>query len=274
MNYAKRFLLIPFFISMAASLCSAQTNRLTNTGNAGIGTTTPTSLLEVKKAAQAGAENLAKFHISDAPDDFLTIDNGTSVSAQFIPSIIGTKTSDNRYALIISGNIGDGTVDNGTDAVVAFDARLSTGKVNHRPLFVWQSYSTRYMTMLSDGSVGIGTTNPQARLAVDGNILATEVKVKTNIAVPDYVFEPGYKLPALNEVEAFVKQHKHLPDIPSAKDVERDGLNLAEMNLLLLKKVEELTLHIIQLNKTNGELIGRVQAAEARIKDLEEKKTK
>ncbi|MBK1442602.1 hypothetical protein JHJ32_21560 [Parapedobacter sp. ISTM3] len=96
------------------------------------------------------------------------------------------------------------------------------------------------------GDVGIGTTNPQAKLAVNGNILAKEVKVKTDISVPDYVFAPEYELPALADVEAYVKEHRHLPEIPSAKDIERDGLDLAEMNLLLLKKVEELTLHLIE----------------------------
>jgi hypothetical protein len=73
--------------------------------------------------------------------------------------------------------------------------------------------------------------------------------VKTNIAVPDYVFEPDYDLPALDEIEAYVKEHKHLPEIPSAKEIEKEGLDLAEMNLLLLKKVEELTLIIIEQNK-------------------------
>lgn len=242
----QKLIVVILICVIKASLCQAQTNTFPPNGNAGIGTTTPTTLLEIKKTAQTGAENLMKFSISDAPGDFLSIHNGTGGSGQFSPLIRGAKVSDNRYALVISGSIGDGTTDNGNNAVVAFDARLTTGKVNHRPLFVWQSYSTPYMTMLSDGSLGIGTNSPQAKLAVNGNILATEVKVKNDISVPDYVFEPDYKLSTLQEVEAFVKQHKHLPEIPSAADIERDGLNLAEMNLLLLKKVEELTLHIIK----------------------------
>lgn len=103
------------------------------------------------------------------------------------------------------------------------------------------------------GNVGIGIINSPAKLAVNGDILAKEVRVKNNISVPDYVFESDYELPTLADVDAYVKKHKHLPEIPSASDIEKDGLDLAEMNLLLLKKVEELTLHLIDVKKENEE---------------------
>jgi|SRR5690606_6796090 len=110
------------------------------------------------------------------------------------------------------------------------------------------------MTVENDGRVGIGTTTPQAKLAVNGNILAKEIKIKTDISVPDYVFEDTYALPSLSSIERYVKVHKHLPEVPSAKDIERDGLDLAEMNLLLLKKVEELTLYLLEQDKRIKEL--------------------
>ncbi len=115
------------------------------------------------------------------------------------------------------------------------------------------------------GNVGIGTNNPQAKLAVNGNILAKEVKVKTDITVPDYVFEPDYELPALADIEAYAKEHKHLPEIPSAADIARDGLDLAEMNLLLLKKVEELTLHLIEHEKKYRGLRSYIQLMENQL---------
>lgn len=127
----------------------------------------------------------------------------------------------------------------------------TNGQSSETYSYIGRIYSNPYMTFLPTGNVGIGTINPKAKLAVNGNILAKEVKVKTDISVPDYVFEPDYELPSLAEVEAYVKEYKHLPEIPSAADIERDGLDLAEMNLLLLKKVEELTLHLIDLNRTN-----------------------
>lgn len=98
------------------------------------------------------------------------------------------------------------------------------------------------------GYVGIGTTNPKEMLSVAGNIQAKKVKVTTNTSDwPDYVFDAGYQLPTLAETAAYVKEHKHLPGIPAAAEVERDGQDLGEMNKLLLKKIEELTLHLIEL---------------------------
>lgn len=123
-----------------------------------------------------------------------------------------------------------------------------------------------------NGNVGIGTTDPKAKLAVEGTILATEVKVKTNISVPDYVFEEGYRLPALDEIETYIKEHKHLPEIASAAEIKRDGLDLAEMNLLLLKKVEELTLHLIEKDKENRRLKEEMTGIKQRITVLEKYK--
>jgi hypothetical protein len=99
------------------------------------------------------------------------------------------------------------------------------------------------------GNIGIGTTKPDAKLTVKGIIHTEEVRVDLNVAGPDYVFEEDYKLPSLQEVAAYVKKNKHLPDVPAAKEMEANGVNLGEMNMLLLKKIEELTLYVIELKK-------------------------
>ncbi|MGF6849534.1 hypothetical protein QFZ51_004769 [Chitinophaga sp. W3I9] len=99
-----------------------------------------------------------------------------------------------------------------------------------------------------DGNVGIGTNIPQAKLAVKGDIFAQKVKV-TQSGWADFVFHPDYELPSLQEVECFIKANKHLPEIPSEKEVEKDGLDVGEMNKKLLQKIEELTLYIIDLKK-------------------------
>ena len=104
--------------------------------------------------------------------------------------------------------------------------------------------------MVVNGVVGIGTTNTQGfKLAVNGGILAEEVKVITDVPASDYVFEPDYKLKSLNEIKTYVETHKHLPEVPSAAEFKRDGYKVGQMDDLLLRKVEELTLYVIELQK-------------------------
>jgi hypothetical protein len=100
--------------------------------------------------------------------------------------------------------------------------------------------------------VGIGTTAPDEKLTVKGKIHTQEVKVDLlGPLVPDYVFNDNYKLKSLKEVEDYIKINNHLPDIPSAQEIEKNGLMLAEMNMNLLKKIEELTLYLIEMKKEN-----------------------
>jgi hypothetical protein len=102
----------------------------------------------------------------------------------------------------------------------------------------------------TNGNVGIGTTDTKGyKLAVNGDAIFTKIKVKSFAAWPDYVFEEDYVLPALSEVEQFIKTNKYLPDIPSAKEVKENGIDVEEMNRKLLQKVEELTLYLIQQQK-------------------------
>ncbi len=102
-----------------------------------------------------------------------------------------------------------------------------------------------------NGVVGIGTTNVgdrSALLSVKGKIRAQEIRVETN-NWPDYVFAPGYKLPPLPALETYVNTHRHLPGVPSAQEVTRNGVLLGDMNARLLEKIEELTLQLIALEK-------------------------
>lgn len=112
----------------------------------------------------------------------------------------------------------------------------------------WEAWR-RIIAEEANGNVGIGTTNPGAyKLAVEGTIGARKLIV-TQSAWADYVFHPTYKLPSLQEVEAYIKSHQHLPDVPSTADVEKNGIDVGENQATLLKKIEELTLYLIELKK-------------------------
>lgn len=101
------------------------------------------------------------------------------------------------------------------------------------------------------------------KLMVKGKMLVEEVKVRLAANWPDYVFAPDYKLAPLEEVESFIQENQHLPQVPSAATVEKEGFELAAMNALLLKKVEELTLYLIEQNK-------KMEALEKRLERIEE----
>jgi hypothetical protein len=112
------------------------------------------------------------------------------------------------------------------------------------------------MRITANGDVGIGTINPQAKLAVKGNIFAEKIKVTLAASDwPDYVFYKSYSLKPLADIERFIKQNHHLPEVPSAAEVKQNGLDLGDNQATLLKKIEELTLYLIEQNKKIEELI-------------------
>lgn len=103
---------------------------------------------------------------------------------------------------------------------------------------------------LTSGNISIGTDDSKGyKFAVNGTAIATAMTVKLYANWPDYVFKPDYHLPPLSEVKTYIDKNKHLPDMPSEKEVAENGINLGEMNKLLTKKVEELTLYLIEKDK-------------------------
>jgi len=116
----------------------------------------------------------------------------------------------------------------------------------------------------ANGNIGIGVPFGTAseRITINGTVLAEEAKVILDVTAPDYVFEKEYNLRSLEEVESYIKENKHLPEIPSAAEFAEDGVKLGQMSFDLLKKVEELTLYMIELKKENEELKSRVEELE------------
>ena len=117
--------------------------------------------------------------------------------------------------------------------------------------------------IFSNGKIAIGTTDMAKistyALAVNGDALFTRVRVKTYLNWPDYVFEPKYILPPLSEIERFILENNHLPEVPSATEVEKEGLDIGDNQTLLLKKIEELTLYIIEQDKRIKRLEAQLQ---------------
>ncbi|MEE1945890.1 hypothetical protein VRU48_12285 [Pedobacter sp. KR3-3] len=132
-------------------------------------------------------------------------------------------------------------------------------------LFNSTSNKTNFFINYAD-NIGIGTTTPNEKLSVNGKIRAKEIKVET-ANWPDYVFAEGYQVGTLEALESYIKANKRLPEMPSAKEVETNGLQLGEMLKLQQKKIEELTLLLIEQNK-------QLQNLREKNKELLEEKNK
>ncbi|WP_057937328.1 hypothetical protein [Algoriphagus resistens] len=240
------FLSVSLFILLANNVLG-QTNNYPASGNVGLGVSPATSKLDVVSSAVSGVEKILRLRVTDSPDDYLEFSNATSLGNLFIPSIKGYYTGDNRSAIFFGGEITSAN-DNGSSSVVVFDARSSGSFVSNRNVFLWRNYTNNLMVLGPTGNLGIGVSSPSQKLEVNGTIKTREVNVTTT-GWADYVFKPEYKLMPLSEVEAFIQMNGHLPNVPTEAEVMENGVNLAEMNVKLLEKVEELTLYVIELEK-------------------------
>lgn len=231
------------------NLSYGQNNTFPASGKVGIGTISPSSQIEILAPAVTGGEKLLKLNVSDAPNDFLQVINTTNAGNIFMPAIWGSVTSGRTTSLYL---IAETNVENdiGTIPLAMFDSRVTGGMANNRPLFGWDSYGSRRMTLLANGNLGINTSNPTEKLAVNGKIRAREIKVEV-ANWPDFVFLKDYDLPEFKDLENYISEHGYLPGIPSAEEVKSNGIELGAINAKLLQKIEELTLYVIKLAREN-----------------------
>jgi len=137
------------------------------------------------------------------------------------------------------------------------------------PLVGQETGMVKRLSILKNGNVGIGVEEPRQKVVVDGTICAREVRVSLSgepCRWPDYDFNSNYKLRDLFELESYIQNNKHLPDIPTAADVTNSGIELGDMQVRMLKKIEELTLYIIELKKENEEIKKLVKSNKRGIK--------
>ena len=172
------------------------------------------------------------------------------------PEKLTVQTATSNYGLLhTDGNVQLTTFVGGS----AITAGWLGTKSNH-PIAFFTNNSSAQMVIQLNGNVGIGTLNPTYKLSVNGTIQTKEVRVQTGWA--DFVFEEDYKLNPLPDVEKFILANKHLPGIPSAKEIQTNGLALGDIQTKMMQKIEELTLYIIQANKTIEELKQRLDLVE------------
>jgi hypothetical protein len=238
----------------------------------GIGTTAPSSLLEVN-----GTATIPLITGGINAGSTLTLQSTSGNGATGAAMMFNVGSNGNKASIRVFNN-GHVTINNpvdngnfyisgdsaGTQLLFDYngsgDSYIDTTNTLH--LRTTGSFTER-VTLLSNGNVGIGTTTPLYLLSVQGKIGAQEVIVASNVGA-DYVFNPGYRLRPLTEVASYIKEHHHLPEIPSAAEVREKGLSIGEMQTKLLAKIEELTLHMIQADEKNRELQQRIAQLEAR----------
>ncbi|MFQ6601781.1 hypothetical protein [Flavobacterium sp. C3NV] len=250
-------------------------NSFINSGNFGIGTATPTGVLDLKKLNSNLVFDLDTNGISRI------ISKGWNANIDMHTFKISGVENFDQLHLNTNGNVGIGN--SAPDAPLTvygisnfYPIRIGGGdarqfSIKHyfsNPTFISNEYPVVIGTgggnqplVLDAARIGIGTSNPSAMLTVAGNIASREVKVTVD-AGADFVFENDYNLPSLESVDQFIKENKHLPEIASAEEMKKDGINLSEMNIKLLQKIEEMTLYMINQNKKMNNLEKRLEKFE------------
>ncbi len=274
------------------------------TGNIGIGTVNPSAFLHVYGAGVGSGQSGIDLTNSVSPGHTFKLSAGIKNVSEGGFTIMDRTAGDvPRIVIDNAGNVGIGksvpgasldvagntivggrlTLNTTSDQLMmqSFDQSGKTWRLGtnigssgaNRNFTIWESDMGNAVTISHPaGNVGIGTTTPGAAYKLDvlgnanisGEITVASIKTKVWTVAPDYVFEKKYRLAPLDHVERFVNENKHLPEIPSAKEMKSGGMDLAEMNLKLLKKVEELTLYSIQQNKKIQVLTSRMNRMEGK----------
>jgi len=234
-------------------LQTADVTRLTilnSNGKVGIGLTLPEGKLHVKGCAYFGNENENSSHriaIGGSGGNYGSVGYGYKYTTTSFDHTYSVADYASQLAFDVGGFTFRTAPSGSAGSLVPF---------------------TDVMKILQNGNVGIGTSSIDYKLTVNGKIKAEEVKVVVDVP-SDFVFESDYTLRSLEEVEKFISENKHLPNVPSAKEIKENGWEVGEMSNKLLEKVEELTLYLIELKKENEKMKQENNELKVRIEKLE-----
>jgi hypothetical protein len=258
------FLALFWMIGISSSVCG-QTNTFPSSGNVGIGTTSPVAKLDIDGSGiSAGlpvvAINRTWANYSPEPEDNR-------------PFVI-RRSWDNKEALLtfIQDQVTHFVYKNDEAANSIRFRLINTDTESNSGLNANDNTILSLVGNKNGGGVGIKTSSVPAGyvMAVNGTAIAEEVVVKQSTEWPDYVFkDPNYKLPDLKEVETFIKQKKHLPGIPSKKEIVQNGQHLGAIQTKLLEKIEELTRYVIELEKRDNEKSREIDELKDRLNALQ-----
>lgn len=239
------------------------TNTFPTSGKAGINTTAPVYSLDVISSISL-APNSNPSTLTFVGNRQLGFRPNPDINSGLLTQIYNHGQGVATRLQTLSNNINSGFID--------FNAKSTTN--TSAAAISFGTNGSELMRINANGKVRIGgdnTTTPDGyKLFVEQGILTEKVKVaiSTTSDWADYVFAPDYKLMSLKEVEQFTIENKHLPNIPSAAEMVTNGLDVAQMDAKLLEKVEELTLYIIEQNKTNEVQAKEIEELKAMVKQL------